>query len=443
MTLFNKRSFYGDPTYNPFERPSMPLASLALDGILGNGTTDAGVTVDPLKGLAIPTAFRCIGIISTVFAECTVEVISKSGDAERWEILDNLVSYTAFEILEIIAAHIAGWGNFCGRKIILNGRLVDLQPIFPGDVAIIRKRGKKIFRINLRDDDGKPVMSPSQPNLGMYEDLTEQDVFHIPGFGYDGLKGVSPILMSGQMFGTTIAADRLAGRFYSSGQQLGGVISVKVPLANKSQADAIKHQWQSSHGGVSNAGTVAVLDSETSFTPITINPDALQFLESRQWQASEVAKMFGIPPFMISEQTTWGTGIEQQWQGFVTMTLRSYTDRTEQRFTREFLPRGKLAEFDLDRLMRGSMAERYAAYGQGIGWGWMTRNEARRKERMKTLPGLDAPLEPTTMNGALADGPMMPGNTAGAANSKTAPVDPNAPDPASAAAPVKPKDIKK
>lgn len=442
MSLFKSetRSFYGDPTYNPFERPSMPLASLALDGVLGSGTGDAGVNVDPLAGLAIPTAFRCIGIISTVFASCTVETISKSGDAERWDVLDNLVSYTAFEIMEIVAAHIAGWGNFCGRKILLNGRLVDLQPIFPGDVAIIRKRGKKIFRVKKRDDDGQAITNPSQPNMGVYEDLTEDQVFHIPGFGYDGLKGVSPILLAGQMFGTTIAADRLAGRFYRTGQQLGGIINVKAPLANQDQADAIKHNWHANHSGVNNSGNIAVLDAETTFTPITIAPEALQFLQSRQWQASEVAKMFGIPPFMISEQTTWGTGIEQQWQGFVTMTLRSYTDRTEQRFTREFLPRGKLAEFDLDRLMRGSMAERYAAYGQGIGWGWMTRNEARIKERMKKLPGLDAPLEPTTMNGALADGPMMPGNTAGAANSKTAPVDPNAPDPT---APVDPKDNKK
>lgn len=422
MSLLGReqRSYQGQSTYNPFERPSMPLASLALDGILGSGAGGAGEAVDPLAGIAVPTAFRCIAIISTVVASCTVEVISKTGDADRWDVLDNLVSYTAFEIQEILAAHLAGWGNFCARKVkSAAGTLIDLQPIDPADIEIKRIKGKKIFRIKKRDADGKPVMSASQPNMGLYEDLTESEVFHIPGFGFDGLKGVSPILMAGQMFGTAIAADKLAGRFYSNGQQLSGVIKVKAPLANQSQADAIKHQWNSNHAGIGNAGGVAVLDSETDFMPITISPDALQFLQSRQWQASEVAKMFGIPAFMISEQTTWGTGIEQQWQGFVTMTLRSYTDRTEQRFTREFLPRGKYAEFDLDRLMRGSMMERYQAYGQAIGWGWMARNEARVKERMKKLPGLDEPLEPQSMNGALADGPMMPGNTAGAANAKT------------------------
>jgi len=410
----------------------MPLSSLALDGVLGGGYTDAGVSVDPVKGLALPTAYRCMAIISTVMASCTVEEIDSKGNAERWDILDNLVSYTAFEIIEILAAHLSGWGNFCAKKVFQGSKLIDLQPIFPGDVTILRVKGVKTFRVKLRDDAGEPITNPSQPNIGLYEDLHEDTVFHVPGLGYDGLKGVSPIIYSAQMFGTTIAADRLAGRFYSSGQQLGGIIKVKVPLANQSQADAIKHQWTSSHGGVNNAGSVAVLDSETDFTPITIAPDALQFLESRQWQASEVAKMFGIPSFMISEQTSWGTGIEQQWQGFVAMTLRSYTDRTEQRFSREFMPRGRIAEFDLDRLMRGSTMERYQSWGQAIGWGWMTRNEARIKERMKPIAGLDQPLEPQSMNGALADGPMMPGNTAGAQNAVTAPnADPVTPgDPA-------------
>jgi HK97 family phage portal protein len=160
---------------------------------------------------------------------------------------------------------------------------------------------------------------------------------------------------------------------------------------------------------VGNAGGVAGLDAETDFQPITIEPEALQFLESRQWQSWEVAKMFGIPAYMIEPNATWGTGVEQQNIGFVTYTIRDYTDRIEQRFTRDFGTRGKPLEFDLDRLMRGSMVERYQAYGQGIGWGWLLRSEVRKKERMKPLDKkfkLDEPLAVQSMNGALADGPL-------------------------------------
>lgn len=431
--MFQKRStFYGDPTFNPFESPSMPLASLALDGILGGGSnSDAGEQVDPVRGLAIPTAYRCINILATVVASCTVEEISTSnGQADRWDVLDGLMSYTAYELVEILVTHLAGWGNFYARRVMQGNTLVDLQPIFPGNVEVLKIRGVKTFRIRTAGNgptDDQPNADPaSGPSFTDIPDGPNCPIFHIPGFGFDGLKGVSPIMMAAQTFGTTVAADRLAARFYSSGQQLGGIIKVKVPLADQSQADAIKHSWRMAHAGVRNSGEVAVLDSETDFQQLTIAPDALQFLQSRQWQAAEIAKIFGMPSFMISEQTTWGTGIEQQWQGFIAMTLRSYTDRIEQRLTREFSKRGKVLEFDLDRLMRGSTMERYQAYASAIAAGWMVRAEVREKERMKALDpkfGLEEPLVPTAIAGVLGDGPLTASNL-----NNAQPPDPNQPD---------------
>lgn len=412
MSLFRseRRSFFGDPTYNPFERPSMPLASLALDGILGTGqNNDSGEPVDPVKGIALPTAYRCISIISTVLASLTLEEVQKNGDAERWSILDQLTSYTAFECMELVGLRLAGWGNYFAKKVKANGRLTDLIPYPAGDVEVIRLKGVKTFRVRRRNEDGTLATSPAQPNTAVFDDIPDGPdcpVFHIPGMGYDGLSGVSPIVLAAQTFGTSLAADRLAARFYSRGQQLGGIIKVKAPLASQSQADSIKLNWRTSHGGIRNAGDVAVLDAETDFEPITIAPEALQFLQSRQWQAWEIAKIFGIPAYMIEPNTTWGSGIEAQNIGFVTYTMRGYTDRVEQRFTREFATRGKPLEFDLDALMRGSTVERFQAYGQAIGWGWLSPNEARKKERMKPRPGGDEFLTPQSMNGALADGPL-------------------------------------
>lgn len=415
MSFFRResRDFYGPGTYNPFERPSMPLASLALDGVLGTGkNNDSGEPVDPVKGLGVPTAYRCIAILSTVVASLVLEEVQQNGDSDRWPVLDNLSSYTAFEVMELIVARLAGWGDFFGRKTMARGKLVDLTPYPAGDVKVIRKRGVKTFRIKNRNDDGTLRADPSTPNQATFTDVPDGPdcpVFHIPGFGFDGLQGLSPVMLAAQTFGTTLAADKLAARFYSRGQQLGGVLKVKAPLADQNQADAIKYSWRNAHSGIRNAGDVAILDAETDFQPITIAPEALQFLQSREWQSWEVAKMFGIPAYMVQPNSTWGTGIEQQNIGFVTYTIRSYSDRIEQRFTRDFASRGTLLEFDLDRLMRGSMVERFQAYGQGIGWGWLTRAEVRVKERMKPLDpkfGLDEPLRPTVMNGALADGPM-------------------------------------
>lgn len=411
MSFFKeRRDFYGDPLYNPFERPSMPLASLALDGVLGTGqNNDSGQPVDVERGLALPTAYRCISIISTVLAGLTLEQIKVDGDAQRWDVLDNLNSQTAFECLELIGVRLGGWGNYYAKKVGRLGAwrgagdtLRDLIVYRGGDVKVIRKRGVKTFRVTCRDED-------TGQSTGVYEDIPDGPdcpIFHIPFLGFDGMQGVSPVLIGAQTFGTSLAADKLAARFYSRGQQLGGILKVKAPLANQSQADAMKLTWRHSHGGVHNAGDVAILDSETDFQAITIAPEALQFLQSREWQAWEVAKLFGIPAWMVQPNTTWGTGVESQNEGFVSYTMRSYSDRTEQRFTRDFGDPVNPYEFDLDRLLRGNMTERFQAYGQAIGWGWMQPAEARRKERMKSVKGLNFFITPQSMNGALADGPM-------------------------------------
>jgi len=270
----------------------MPLESLALDGVLGGGqNNDSGEMVDPLKGLAIPTAYRCIAILSTVVASLVLEDVQQNGDSERWPVLDGLNSYTAFEIMELIVARIAGWGNFFGKKVKdSKGTLIDLIPYPAGDVTVIKKRGVKTFRIKNRNDDGSLETNPSQPNSASYNDILDGPdcpVFHIPGMGFDGLQGVSPILMAAQTFGTSIAADKLAARFYSRGQQLGGILKVKAPLADQNQADSIKYQWRNAHSGIRNAGDVAILDAETDFQAITIAPEALQFLQSRQWQSGK------------------------------------------------------------------------------------------------------------------------------------------------------------
>lgn len=409
MTLFKggerRNGFYGDPTYNPYERPSMPLASLALDGILGGGGTDSGEAVDPLAMLALPTAYRCVSIISTVVASCALEAIDRNDEASPWSTWQGLQTYTPWEITELIIAHMAGWGNFYGRKVMIGSRLVDLQPIYPGNVSVLRINGQKIFRVRTPVPD-----APLQGTVAV-QDLTEDDVLHIPFLGYDGLQGVSPVGAMAQTFGTSIAADRLAAKFHASGQQLGGIIKVKVPLASQAQADAIKQQWQSNHAGTRNSGRVAVLDAETDFTPITINPNDLQLIQGREWQGQEIARIYGVPLTMLSFNSTgYGDAIETQQVGFVTYTVRSYTDRIEQRLAREFMPRGSRLQFDLSSLMRGAMSERFMAWNTAIAGGWMTRAEARAAENMPEIAGLDTPLEPQATAGTLPMPPMTDPN---------------------------------
>jgi HK97 family phage portal protein len=322
------------------------------------------------------------------------------------------LTYTHYELWELVVAHLALWGNAFVRKIRNSAdAIIDLVPVNPSLVKVkrIKRDGKhtdgKLFVID-RGHGEDP------------EHLGNWDIMHIPGLGYDGLQGMSPLQMASQTYGTALAADKLAAKFFSQGTALTGILNVKAPLSDQTQADEIKRRWRMVNAGAAHGGDIAVLDAETSFQQLTIPPDQLQFLESRQWNTAELARIYGIPPHLIGEvtkSTSWGTGIEQQNIGFVAYTIAAWTSRIEQRVSREVVnTRGQIAIFDLDELMKGSTSERFAAYAMGIQWGWMTRNEARTKEDMEPitdvdqLKGLDKPIFPLNMTTGDDEGNPMP-----------------------------------
>lgn len=414
--MFNARENRSSLIPNPFENPSVPLSNLGLDsftGLLQRSDSGEPVTID--TSLTIPTMWRCVGLLSTIIAGCPLRAYKVEG---KKEIFPDLLSpgngnmrYTQFELWELVVSHIMLWGNAYILKwrdpdIGIDGYrpIADLRPIDPSrvEVKIDKQTHEKIFEVTRVDENGNPIPD-MHPII-----LTTYEVMHIPGLGYNGVIGLSPVQNSIRTLGTAMAADKLAARFYSKGTLLSGIINVKAPLADQTQADGIRERWLSRSGGVAHGAEVAVLDAETSFQPLTIPPDSLQFLESRRWQTTEIARMFGIPPHLVGDvekTTSWGTGIEQQNIAFGSYTVSSYTNRIGQRVSREVIPMStQFCEFDLNKIMRGSMAERFSAYAVAITAGWMTRNEARLMENKEPMKGLDVPLMPMNM----ADGSKPP-----------------------------------
>lgn len=424
MSLFNleRRDALGG-IHNPFESPTVPLSSLALDSIYGQiNSSDTGESITAENALALPVFWRCVGLLSTVIAGCPIKTYKDPGkELLHPRILDSNnpnTTYTQFELWELAVVHIATWGNAYIRKIRgpgptgpTSGPIVDLVPIYPSRVKVgLDAEGNKIFNVKQINPQTGHI-DANKPDII----LTTFEVMHLCGMGIDGVRGLSMVEMAQRTIGTAISGDRLAARFYRNGTMLGGVINVKAPLARQGQADAIRMKWMQKHGGVGHAAEVAVLDAETTFQPLTIPPDQLQFLQSRRWETTEIARWFGIPPHLVGDvekSTSWGTGIEQQNVGFIDYTISGYTNRFGQRIGRELVAaRNQYCEFDLNRLMRGSMTERFQAYAIAIQWGWLTRNEARIRENMPTIDGLDEPLTPLNMQ---------------AGNSQTEMVNPNA-----------------
>lgn len=379
----------GSPTYNPFENPSLPLASVGLDGVLSPRSNDSGETVTVDRAMTLPVVYRCISVIATVVAQCPLMVYKMpSQKPVRFQLFEpgnQETTYTPYELWQLASAHRAGHGNAYIHKIRreIDEQIVDLRPLNPAAVEVdLDEDGNKIFKVKQRDNKIVP--------------LTTYEVMHVPGLGYDGVRGFSPIELAAQSIGISLAGDRLAAKFYSQGSQLGGIIKVKAPLTSQTQAEGIKARWMNKNAGLQHAGQVAVLDAETDFQSVTIPPDQLQFLESRRWGTTEIARLFGLPPHIVGDvekSTSWGTGIEQQNIGMVTYTIADYTTSIEQRATREIVQtRGQYAEFNLARLMRGSMQERFEAYHTAASSGWITGNEIRAWENMAPLDHLDVPF---------------------------------------------------
>lgn len=381
----------GSPTYNPFNNPSVPLASVGFDNLWSTNTNDAGQTVTETTAAGVATFYRCLFLLSSVVAGCPLEVFRKRDreqiDHPLFDEANADLTYTPFEYMQLVMVYRLVWGDsfVYKKRDPVTKQIIDLKPLFPDfvEVKLDKKTGEKVFEVEKVDENGNPT--------GQRMPFTTYEIMHIPGLGYNGLQGLPVVKLMSQTLGTAMGADKLAAKFYSRGTQLGGIIRVKAPLRSQLQAEGIKARWMNSHGGVDSAGDVAVLDAETDWQDVTIPPDQLQFLESRRWQTTEIARWFGVPPHLVGDvekSTSWGTGIEQQNLGLDKFTLIGHVTPIQQRHTREVVQtRGQYASFNRDELLRGSTLERYQALLTATGGPWQSVNETRISENMQPKSG--------------------------------------------------------
>jgi HK97 family phage portal protein len=250
------------------------------------------------------------------------------------------------------------------------------------------------------------------------------DIIHIRRFTLPGSPvGLSPINAARQGIGLGLAAERYGARYFGDSANPSSVLETDQELSPEAARYA-QQQWLSSHGGHRHP---AMLSGGLKWRPIQITPNESQFLETRKFQRSEIAMLYGIPPQMIGDTekyTSWGTGIEQQSIGFVTYTLRPWLTCIESVLS-NLLPRGQYAQFNVGALLRGDQKARYEAYLQARNAGWMNVNEIRELEDRPPVPNGDDFLQPLNY-GPLGSDPLA----AGPAPASTSPKTPEAgPDP--------------
>lgn len=400
------------------ENPQAPLTSTSLLEYLGGTPLDSGIAVTERSSLHMPAVWRAISVVAGVSSALPLPTY-KVGTKQK--VPDSLLSdphpeLTPLELWRLNYVHRLMWGNGYQQKMRNGaGQVKELWPISPDRVRVARVKptdglpGGKLFDVT--DDWGAKHV------------LTSREILHIPGLGYDGLTGCSPIRLAAQGIGLAQAAEKTAARQFGAGNIVGGVLQTEQRL-NADQADALKARWKAKMSGVANTHEIAVLDSGASFQPVAMPNTDAQFLESREFQVVEVARMFGVPLFLLMEtakSTSWGTGLEQQAQGWVTFDLGpTWLTPTEQRINKELLPTGELyAKYQLGGLLRGDSAARATFYRAMRDVGAYSANDILDKEDMPPLEGPegDLHLQPLYM-APLGSDPL--GATGAAADSNAA-----------------------
>jgi HK97 family phage portal protein len=371
--------------------------------------TASGVTITPDTAMQATTVYACVRILSETVASLPLPLYRRVGDRGRERAIDHPLytllhdapnpEMTSFELRETLMGHLALWGNsYCDIETDGAGRVTALWPLRPDKMAVRRDKGTGLI-----------VYEYTLPGTMQKVQLAADRILHLRGLSVNGLVGLPPIAMARQSIGLAIATEEFGARFFSNNAQPGVVLEHPGKLGEEAYT-RLRESWSETHSGLSNAHRVAILEEGMKLDKIGIPPNDAQFLETRKFQAVEIARIFRVPPHLIGDldRATF-SNIEQQSLEFVIHTIRPWLVRIEQAITRSLLMpserRTYFAEFLVDGLLRGDTTSRYQAYAIGRQWGWLSINDVRERENMNPVAGGDAYLEPLNMTEAGANPP--------------------------------------
>lgn len=343
------------------------------------GVTTAGVVVTESSTLSIIPVWACVRILAGNVSTLPIDSFTKAGGIRaevtpKPMLLEQPWAELTLEAwLSQVMVSLLLRGNFYGFVAERDrlGYPTQIMPLHPDGVQKTRDRssGRIVFKVN-----GQVVPTG--------------DMFHIPGLMVPGaLVGLNPIEYCRQGLGLTMATEAFGSQFFANGAHMAGVVTVPEDL-NEEETIAMARAFAAAHSGINKAHLPAVITGGAQWTQLSVNPDDAQFLQTRQFQTSQIAMLFGVPPHMIGDvdrTTSWGTGIEAQEQGFVTNTLQTWLTSIESAITK-LRPVGEYVKFNLAGRLRGVTLERYQAYTLARNGGWLNVDEIREKEEMGPLP---------------------------------------------------------
>ena len=395
------------------DKPQNKTVGSSFSFMMGGSTS--GKSVTERSSMQMTAVYACVRILSEAIAGLPLHLYRYKEDGGKEQAVDNNLyrllhdepnpEMTSFVFRETLMTHLLLWGN-AYAQIIRNGKgeVIALYPLMPNKMSVDRDEKGQLYYTYSRANEEAATMT------GNTVILKPSDVLHIPGLGFDGLVGYSPIAMAKNAIGMAIACEEFGAKFFANGAAPSGVLEHPGTIKDPAK---VRDSWNSTFGGSANSGKVAVLEEGMKYTPISISPEQAQFLETRKFQINEIARIFRVPPHMVGDlEKSSFSNIEQQSLEFVKYTLEPWVVRWEQALSRALLSITEkptyFFKFNLEGLLRGDYQSRMNGYAIARQNGWMSANDIRELENQDRIP---------TEEGGdlyLINGNMLPLNKAGA-----------------------------
>jgi HK97 family phage portal protein len=380
--------------FRPRDKPQNRTVGSSYNFLFGGSTSGKAVT--ERTAMQMTAVYSCVRILAEAVAGLPLNLYhylpdggkEKSYDHPLYQLLHDEPNpeMSSFVFRETLMTHLLLWGN-AYAQIIRNGKgeVVALYPLMPNRMTVDREENGQLYYSYNRSSDEAPTMN------GSTVILKPSDVLHIPGLGFDGLVGYSPIAMAKNAIGMAIACEEYGAKFFANGAAPGGVLEHPGTIKDPQR---VREAWQSQFGGSGNSNKIAVLEEGMKYTPIGISPEQAQFLETRKFQINEIARIFRVPPHMVGDlEKSSFSNIEQQSLEFVKYTLDPWVIRWEQSIMRSLLSLEEktqyFVKFNLEGLLRGDYQSRMTGYATARQNGWMSANDIRELENLDRIPNED------------------------------------------------------
>jgi HK97 family phage portal protein len=371
-----------------------------LDAYLKDGTTTrSGVSVTTERALAEPTVFGCVRLITGAVATMALDINRRidertrvsASDTKLWQLMKRRPNrwQKPSQFRRMLQAHVLLRGNAYCLIVRSRGEIIELIPLHPD-------------RVKTRQLDNLAIIHEYKKPNGGTETFKQGEIFHLFGLTLDGIKGVTPITYARETIGLSLSQQDAGATTFKNGMRAAGFLSHKDKLSAEARAN-LKASLDEYRAGGESEGKFLILEEGMEPKELSLSAADAQWIESRKFTRTDIAMFFGVPPFMIGDtekSTSWGSGIEQQKDGFVTFTLDDHLTMWEEGITIDLNSDPAVyARFNRNSLVKGNIKDRWDAYTKALQWGVYSPNKVLELEDENPREGGDIYYPPPNTAG--------------------------------------------